>query len=235
MVLLSVYSVIEQSLIPNALILMNIPQRNYRRERRIAARQEQILEAAAVVFSQKGYERATTREIADEADISEGTLYNYFDNKVDLLNGVAKAFADEITAKIASIEADNLEDMMAQLLTDRFRSGRERRLFMLFLYEARLNSEVHHYYGQDAMQRIIDATEERFRSFIESGVMRPLDPNMAARAISATIMGFAALYELGQYGVENSDFSAERWGKEVTDLFLRGMQAAYSADGGSGR
>lgn len=211
---------------------MNNLQSKNRRERRIAARQEQILEAAATVFSQKGYERATTREIAEAADISEGTLYNYFNSKVDLLNGVSKAFADEITDKIASIEADNLEDMMAQLLTDRFRSGRERRLFILFLNEARLNSEVHHYYGQDALQRIISATEERFRSFMESGVMRPLDPSIAARAVSATIMGFAALYELGQYGAEDNGFSAERWGKEVTDLFLKGLQAPDCADEG---
>lgn len=204
---------------------MNDPKpNNNRRERRVAARQEQIMEAAAFVFSQKGYERATTREIAEAADISEGTLYNYFDSKIDLLNGVAKSFAEEITIKIASIEADNLEDMMAQLLTDRFRSGRDRRLFMLFLNAARLNSEVHQYYGQDALQRIIDATEERFRSFIEGGVMRPLDPNLAAKAIIATTMGYAALYELGQYDVTNNGFSPERLGKEVTDLFLKGMQ-----------
>ncbi len=209
---------------------MNNPQAKNRREKRIAARQEQILEAATIVFSEKGYERATTREIAEVADISEGTLYNYFDSKVDLLNGVAKAFADEITDKIASTEADNLEDMMAQLITDRFRSGRERRLLMLFLDEARLNSEFPHNYGQDAIQRIIDATEERFRSFIETGVMRSLDPELAARAISATIMGFAALYELGQHRTKNSDFSAERWGVEVTDLFLKGMRVQNALD-----
>ena len=143
---------------------------------------------------------------------------------------MAKAFADEITEKIASIEANNLEDMMAQIITARFRSGRERRLLMLFVDEARLNSEFPHNYGQDAIQRIIDATEERFRTFIESGVMRQLDPEVAARAISATIMGFAALYELGQYRTKNSDFSAERWGVEVTDLFLKGMRAQNPLD-----
>ena len=207
---------------------MTSSQPKNRRERRIAARQEQILEAAAIVFSTKGYERATTREIAEAADVSEGTLYNYFDNKIDLLNGVTKGFADEITQKIAAIEADNLGDMMAQLLTDRFRSGRERRLFMLFLYEARLSPDVHHHYGQEALQRIINATEQRFRGLIEAGVMRPVDPDVAARAISATIMGFAALYELGQYGAQDNGFSAERWGSEVTDLFLKRLADAKS-------
>lgn len=200
------------------------------REQRIAARQEQILEAAAIVFGHKGYERATTREIAEVANISEGTLYNYFDSKIDLLDGVAKAFADEITGKIESIEADNLADMMAQLLIDRFRSGRERRLLMLFLDEARLDSDVK--LGQDAIFQIIQATEKRFQIFIDSGVMRPVDPDMAARAISATIMGFAALYELGQHSSEKNTFSPERWGKELTELFLNGLYTTESESRG---
>lgn len=211
---------------------MTSPQASRRRRRRIAARQEQILEAAARVFSEKGYERATTREIADVAELSEGTLYNYFDSKIALLNGVAKTFADEITNRIASIEADDLEDMMAQLLTDRLRSGRERRLLMLFLDEARMESDGSHTHGKDAIQRIIKATEERFSEFIATGVMRPVDPNIAARTISATIMGFAALYELGQYGAKNSNFSAERWGKEITSLFLNGIQAPECVEPG---
>lgn len=208
-----------------------------RRERRIAARQTQILEAAARVFSQKGYERATTREIADAADVSEGTLYNYFDNKLDLLIGVAHAFADEVTQKIAAIEADNLSDVMAQLLTDRFRSGRERRLFMLFLYEARLNPDVHRYYVQEALYRIIDETEKQFHELIDSGVMRPIDPAVAARAISAAIMGFAALYEMGEPDLRADDherdvISPEQLGAQITDIFLKGLQkTAVSANG----
>jgi len=196
-----------------------------RRDRRRAARQEQILEAAAVVFSQNGYERATMKEIAQQADVSEGTLYNYFDNKIDLLNGVARAFADEVTRKIANIEANNLRDMMAQLLTDRFRSGRERRLFMLFLYEARLHPEIQQYYSQQALQRIIDETEKRFRGLIDAGVMRAIDPGVAARTISAAIMGFAALYELGRYGGGDNGFSPQKWGAQVTDIFLNGLAA----------
>jgi AcrR family transcriptional regulator len=196
-----------------------------RRERRIAARKAQILKAAETVFSRKGYERATTREIAAAADVSEGTLYNYFGSKNDLLNAVARSFADDITNEIASMEADNLQDMMIELLTARLRSGRERRLLMLFLFEAHLSPDVHRTYIQDAVTRIISAIEARFRREIESGVVRPVDPAVAARAISATVMGFAALYEMGQYGQEANGISPQAWGENLTDLFLHGLQA----------
>jgi AcrR family transcriptional regulator len=208
-----------------------------RRERRIAARQAQILEAAQHVFSQKGYERATTREIAAAADVSEGTLYNYFDNKLDLLIGVAREYADAVTHKIAAIQADNLSDMMAQLLTDRFRSGRERRLFMLFLYEARLNPDVHRYYVQEALYRIINETEKQLQALVDAGVMRPVDPAVAARAINAAIMGFAALYEMGEHAPgerDPADFVPEKLGAQVTDIFLRGLQNPAAGDGRHG-
>ncbi len=199
-----------------------------RRERRIAARQAQILAAAGRVFSQKGYERSTTREIAEAADVSEGTLYNYFQNKQDLLIGVARTFADDVTRKINAIETDNLGDMMAQLLTDRFRSGRERRLFMLFLYEARLSPDVQRYYVQEALFRIIDATESRFRLLVDAGVMRPVDPSIAARAISATIMGFAALYDMAEHRHEangRDTFAPDILGAKITDIFMNGLHA----------
>ncbi|MFL7837778.1 MAG: TetR/AcrR family transcriptional regulator [Candidatus Promineifilaceae bacterium] len=197
-----------------------------RRKRRIAARKAQILKAAETVFSQKGYERATTREIAKAADVSEGTLYNYFGSKSDLLEAVAKSFAHDIVNEITNLEADNLADMMAELLAARLRSGRERRLLMLFLFEARLSPDVHRASIQKAVQQIIDAMEKRFSREIESGVMRPVDPAVAARTISATVMGFAALYEMGQYGQERNGISPQKWGEELTDLFLNGLQTA---------
>jgi AcrR family transcriptional regulator len=195
-----------------------------RRDRRIAARKAQILKAAETVFGRKGYERATTREIADAADVSEGTIYNYFGSKHDLLNAVARSFADDITNEIASMEADNLQAMMIELLTTRLRSGRERRLLMLFLFEAHLSPDVRRNYIQDAVKRIISAIEERFRREIKNGVVRPVDPAIAARAISATVMGFAALYEMGQYGQEANGISPQAWGENLTDLFLTGLE-----------
>ncbi|KAA3654281.1 MAG: TetR/AcrR family transcriptional regulator [Chloroflexi bacterium] len=201
-------------------------QLNNRRERRIAARKAQILDAAAQVFSRQGYERATTREIADIADVSEGTLYNYFNSKRDLLIGVAKAYADQVAKEISRVDAEDFGEMLASLMANRFRTGRERRLFMLFLYESRNNEDVHQYYVQNAMHRIIDETEKRIKVLIAEGRMRSIDPVVAARMLSATIMGFAALFELGA-SVDHT--SPEKLGEQVTDIFLNGLSVQEKA------
>lgn len=208
---------------------MSFDLTQHRRKKRIIARQAQILEAAATVFSRKGYERATTREIADEAGVSEGTLYNYFGSKKDLLIGVATEYSEQVAGAITTLEADNMEDMIGQLLTQRFRGGRERRLFMLFLSEARLNPDVHQYYVQEALSKIVQALEQHLQTLIEAGRMRSIDPAITARTLTATIMGFAALFELGGTfwaGLPqeaDGKFSAEQLGQDVGDIFLHGI------------
>jgi len=52
---------------------------------RVKERRRRILDAAAVVFARRGYHLARTREIAAEAGVAEGTIYNYYANKRDLL------------------------------------------------------------------------------------------------------------------------------------------------------
>jgi len=47
-----------------------------------------ILEAAETVFAEKGYDKATISEISGAANVAEGTLYDYFKNKEDLLHSV---------------------------------------------------------------------------------------------------------------------------------------------------
>jgi AcrR family transcriptional regulator len=51
-------------------------------------RREQIVGAATRVFAQKGFRRATIREVAREAGVSEGTIYNYFEDKDALLMAI---------------------------------------------------------------------------------------------------------------------------------------------------
>lgn len=51
-------------------------------------RKQQILDAALVVFSKNGYYKASISQIAKEAQISKGLLYNYFHNKEELLTEV---------------------------------------------------------------------------------------------------------------------------------------------------
>ena len=49
---------------------------------------DEILEVAARLFSQQGYERTSTREIADQVGLKQGSLFYYFARKSDLLTAL---------------------------------------------------------------------------------------------------------------------------------------------------
>ncbi|MGB3411789.1 MAG: TetR/AcrR family transcriptional regulator [Microthrixaceae bacterium] len=71
------------------------------RKRGEPRRRQEILDAAAHVFFKKGYESASTRDIADEVGILKGSLYYYVESKEDFLFEIIKA--NHLTA-LAALE-----------------------------------------------------------------------------------------------------------------------------------
>ncbi|WP_454747328.1 TetR/AcrR family transcriptional regulator [Ciceribacter selenitireducens] len=55
------------------------------RARQKADRNRRILEAATTLFREQGYDSARIEDIAEMAEVSVGTLYNYYQNKGDIL------------------------------------------------------------------------------------------------------------------------------------------------------
>ncbi len=55
------------------------------RTRQKASRRQQILEAAAKLFHERGYEQTRITTIAEHAEIATGTIYNYFGSKDGVL------------------------------------------------------------------------------------------------------------------------------------------------------
>src|SRR5918996_4966718 len=69
-----------------------------KRQERGKKRIEQILDAAAAVFAESGYEGATTNAIAAHAGMSPGSLYQFFPNKEAIAEALASRYAEEMEA-----------------------------------------------------------------------------------------------------------------------------------------
>jgi len=66
-------------------------------------KRQQILDAAYIIFSRKGYHRATVDEIIALADTGKGTVYNYFTNKEQLFYTLIKERSAPFEAILAGI------------------------------------------------------------------------------------------------------------------------------------
>jgi len=66
------------------------------RQRQKADRTSRILEAATRLFRETGYGAVRIEDIAQAAEVSVGTLYNYFANKGDLLLAIVSMEVEEV-------------------------------------------------------------------------------------------------------------------------------------------
>jgi AcrR family transcriptional regulator len=97
---------------------MNKPADVIRKREALGARSErrvrEILTAAREVFSEQGYEKTTTLEIARQLGISEATIFSYFKSKRDLCMQVIKGWYDEISLVLEQ-EVPGIAGVRAQL------------------------------------------------------------------------------------------------------------------------
>lgn len=56
-----------------------------RRERKKEETRKNIMDCAVGLFKEKGFEETLVEEISEKADVSKGTLYNYFPDKESIL------------------------------------------------------------------------------------------------------------------------------------------------------
>lgn len=67
-----------------------------RREKERLARRQLILDAACVVFAQRGFHSAKLEEVAERAEFGKATLYSYFDTKETLFQAVLEDVFDNL-------------------------------------------------------------------------------------------------------------------------------------------
>ena len=155
-----------------------------RRERRIAARRMQILDAAARVFAEKGFHRATTKEIAAAADVSEGTIYNYFGGKREILSAIVKETETPMVA--ALLEMGELGDREAMVeMIEKGLSITEAQLpFNRTLFsEAWVDDGILEESIAARIRQIHQLLTKYIAERIAAGIFRPVDPALVAQLV----------------------------------------------------
>jgi AcrR family transcriptional regulator len=77
-----------------------------RKEREKERRRQQIIVAAKRVFSDKGFNKTTMEDIADEAELSPGTLYLYFKNKEELYASLSLRILKYLSIRVEHVKKE---------------------------------------------------------------------------------------------------------------------------------
>jgi len=197
-----------------------------RRERRIAGRRQQIIEAAARLFAEKGFHRATTRDIADAADVSEGTLYNYFSSKDELLMAIMEVLSD--MSKLGDpydhkVPDEAREFLVEMMLLRRETVDRSSDMLQSVLSEILVNPELRRRYYTDLVVPSMEMLTAHLDERIEQGQLRPINVAYASRVIIALLLGLYVLEVLGDPVIQPQ---WEELSQFVASVFIEGARPA---------
>jgi AcrR family transcriptional regulator len=181
-----------------------------------------ILDAASRVVRRKGLDATRMRDIAAELDMHTGNLYYYFRDKGELIAFCQEATLDRLLALGASTEAAPVAaDAKLRLLV----AGH-----IVELNEKVPGSLLHlelEAIPAELRPRILarrDAYQQTWERVIEdgiaAGVLRPVDPATAARALLGAVNWTVRWYRA------DGERSAKELGDEFADILVAGLLAA---------
>jgi TetR/AcrR family fatty acid metabolism transcriptional regulator len=162
-----------------------------RRERRIERRRSEIVAAAAQIFAEKGYAHTTTKDLAEAADMAEGTLYNYFEGKREILLTILNEMYVPIDALLENAQPLSTRDDFVRIVEN----GLEIFVSQLdftraLLTEIWVDDVILNDLIIGRLQYIGHTIKNFIARRIEAGNFRPIDPEAATLMI---LGGFVAL------------------------------------------
>jgi AcrR family transcriptional regulator len=187
-------------------------------------REAQILDAATRIFASKGYRGATTREIAAEAGVSEGTIYNYFASKYDLLIAMSKRLALESLLQLDSLPPEeDVRVYVTALVRDRFELlTKNMDLIRALMPEVLVDDELRQAYVEQVLSPALTYLGAIIDNRTRAGVFRQVDAQVVGRAMIGAVMSFGYLWL--QRPSELDQRSQEEMVSEVVGLFLDGLR-----------
>jgi TetR/AcrR family acrAB operon transcriptional repressor len=198
-----------------------------------AITRQQLIDAALVVFSEKGYAATRLEDIAAQAGLTRGAIYWHFGNKADLYNTLLTNLGAEYEALVGQALAeggtvlDLLRRVMVRSLEFLETNAEYRAMMELSLFKTEVTPDLSE--GWEAKLRTNRDTLDSLAAMMQSGIavgeLRPdLTPIEAARSYLAYLNGLSTQWLMSR--AHDPGFSLRRSAPELADIFVRGIAAA---------
>ncbi len=189
----------------------------------MAARREQILQAAIICFSRKGYHLTTMDDIVAESGMSKGSLYWHFKSKKDILLAVMNWYLGQLSEEMkVAIEqfptAEGKLKVIFELFGESFIA--EDALFSVFIdfyAETRHDEEVTAFFRQ-GLNPYIDYVAGIIQEGIDSGEFKPVDAQHMAVLLMSASEGLL-LYKI----ILADEFEWDKMSQLFSDTLLAGI------------
>lgn len=196
-------------------------------QKREDLRREQILGAAIQVFSERGFQVAKMQDVANAAGVSNGTVYNYFRSKDELLLALLAQLAEreQRAEQMEQLKTGDLGAVMAAQLQRRFKALQaQKELWRVVLPELMVNPALRQRGFEEIFGPIFELGEDTFVGMSKAGKLRKLKAAHMVRAMAGSVLGVFVLSLLGD---ETTDLESDQI------LALLGQTFAAAFTGGN--
>ena len=152
---------------------------------------ERVVAAAHEVFVARGFNDTRMSDIAEQAGVSHGTVYVYFDSKADVLQAVVTQLLDDIAAELRVPQADDASDRIAAANLRYLRVYTAHGRLLRVVDEAGTADDSLSSLLDDFRARHVARVTDDIRRLQQEGrVADHLDANVAGAALSAMVEGY---------------------------------------------
>ncbi len=194
--------------------------------KRSSDKHRRIIQAAVKVFAKNGFYNSKVSEIARAANVADGTIYLYFQNKDDIL---IRLFEEEMAAILQRVTQEVQQESDPAKKLERFALAHlklveeNQELAEIIQVEIRQSSKFMKEYKNVQFQQYLNLISGIIREGQAKGVFRPeVEPGVFKRAF------FGALDEMSRYWVLSSSrkYSITKAAEEIAGFFLQGVLAS---------
>jgi len=193
------------------------------------AKRRQLLDAAVRVFARKGFHTARVGDVAEEAGVSHGLLYHYFESKDELLQAIFVATWTELLESLAAVEdsGEPAREQLRQVAAILLRSWRRQPdVVRVIVQEIGRGGEL----GSRSadLRAVVDSIERIIRRGQESGELRAgLDARLAATIFYGGIDEFLTSWVFGL--VPDGDDAVAAAERTLLDVVCGGLAVGAGA------
>ena len=189
-------------------------------------RRQEIIRAAMEVFARNGFGGSTTREIAENAGISEAMIYSHFRNKEDLYTAIIDEKLQESEPLYYPLDAIRNRDdqrVFTTIVSNYLnRHGEDTTFLRLLLFSALEGHELASMFVAGPVRKFFEFLADYIRERIDEGAFKPVNPEITSRCLLGMVHYLVLLREiLGDDTLNSTDLSEAI--ETIVNIFCEGI------------
>lgn len=184
---------------------------------------EKIFDVAIDLFSKKGYDSVSIREIGRKVGIRESSIYNHYKNKEDILDSILDFFINELSE--GELDPSEIEESLTMDIESFYHIGSEMfkskvsnpkilKIWRIIIMEMFKNDKIKEFFQKEMLDGPLHVWELIFSVMIKKGLIRDIDPKVLAKEY----------FSYGIYMYIQLTLTYDEISQDILDLMFKEME-----------